>query len=118
MNDSAADPAVYGLPPLEVVDALHPEALPGYIAYLAALQARAVVRMSSNTATTAHPTPPVGDDDDQLLTEKQAAAFLAVPAGHVGNLGRSGALPRVKFGKYVRFRLGDLRLWVSQHHET
>jgi hypothetical protein len=58
------------LPSVEDIDALAQEQLPGVIAELAALQARAAMRLRTET--------PAGRDEDALLTIEEAAARLAV----------------------------------------
>jgi hypothetical protein len=58
------------LPEPESIDGLPVETLPGLIAQLAALQARAAMRLSTETAP--------ARDDDQLLTIDQVAERLAV----------------------------------------
>ena len=112
MTDLNNSPPMHGLPSVELADALPLEAVPGFTLQLAALLARAAVRMATipRTVDVVHQPP----DDDQLVTQEQAAAFLALPEGYVGTLGRSGALSRVPVGKYVRYRLGDLRRFSRQ----
>jgi hypothetical protein len=58
------------LPEPEAIDGLPVETLPGLIAQLAALQARAAMRLRTETAP--------ARDDDQLLTIDQVAERLAV----------------------------------------
>jgi excisionase family DNA binding protein len=41
----------------------------------------------------------------QLLTAEQVAERWQVPAAHVYRLARNGAVPSVRLGRYVRFRL-------------
>ena len=79
---------------------------------LAAVAGGLAARLAVSTPTTGR-----HEDDDQLLTVAQVASFLNVPEGYVGDLGRRGALPRVPFGKYVRFRLSDIRAWIVHHRE-
>lgn len=40
-----------------------------------------------------------------LLTAEQLAERFQVPKSHVWRLARDGALPSVRLGRYVRFRL-------------
>jgi excisionase family DNA binding protein len=103
------------LPTVDAVDDLAPEQLPSFVAQLGALAMRAAARMAVNHQSSQTPSPAL--DNDQLLTAAQAATLLSVPEGYVGDLGRRGELPRVPFGKYVRFRLGDLRAWINRHHQ-
>jgi hypothetical protein len=58
------------LPTVEAIDALPVEQLAGLVAELAALQARAAMRLRSESAS--------GRDEDQLLTIEQVAERLAV----------------------------------------
>src|SRR5262245_34785217 len=65
------DPAArVRLPPVESIDQMPVAELPGLVAHVAALQARAARRLRRE------PTPPV--DDEVLLTIEDAAARLAV----------------------------------------
>ena len=41
--------------------------------------------------------------------------MLGFVPSHAYELARSGALPSVRFGKYVRVRPEALRAWVQQH---
>ncbi len=85
-------------------------------ARLAAIQALLAGRLAaSHTATDSSPS--LSTDADRLLDVEGAANFLALPISYVGELGRSGRLPRVAHGKYVRFRLGDLRAWIGAHRD-
>jgi hypothetical protein len=61
---------VVGLPTVDDVDALPVEQLVAFITELAALQARAAVRLRRES--------PTGRDEEQLLTIDQAAERLAV----------------------------------------
>jgi excisionase family DNA binding protein len=49
----------------------------------------------------------------RLLTAEQAAELLNVPAKWPLEQARSGAIPHVKLGRYVRFDEGDLLAWVE-----
>jgi len=46
-----------------------------------------------------------------LLTAQQAAEVLNVPASWVLAEARSGRIPHVRLGRYVRFELGELEVW-------
>jgi hypothetical protein len=65
---SGASP-MFVLPAPEAIDGLPEESLPGLIAQLAALQARAAMRLQHEPAVA---------DDEHLLTIDEAAAWLAV----------------------------------------
>lgn len=58
------------------------------------------------------------EDDDRLFDVKEAASFLGLPVSYLGELGRRGKLSRIAHGKYVRFRVGDLRQWIQAHRES
>lgn len=49
-----------------------------------------------------------------LLTAKQLAEHLSVPESWVREQARIGALPSVKLGHYVRFRLDDVNRHIHQ----
>ena len=53
----------------------------------------------------------------ELLTVSEVAAALRVPASWVyERVRRRGRdrMPHLKIGKYLRFRLNDVRIWVDQ----
>jgi excisionase family DNA binding protein len=52
-------------------------------------------------------------DDDQLLSVPDASAQLGLAPSYVYELARTGALPTVRVGKYVRVRVGALRAWLA-----
>jgi excisionase family DNA binding protein len=54
-----------------------------------------------------------GRDDDQLLSVPEASAQLGLAPSYVYELARTGALPTVRVGKYVRVRVGALRGWLA-----
>lgn len=56
----------------------------------------------------------------RLLNEREAAAFLGTSAGTLNNLrarnkrdGSGPAIPYVKVGKSVRYRLSDLEMFIE-----
>src|ERR1700685_213743 len=49
-----------------------------------------------------------------LLTAKQLAEHLAVPETWVREQARIGALPSIKLGHYVRFRLDDVQSYIHK----
>jgi excisionase family DNA binding protein len=97
--------ALATLPPVEVVDTLPKAALPGFLAGLAALQARAAVRMQST------PDP----DKGALLSLDEAADRLRVSRKRLLDLTREpGGLPRVEVSrKELLIRRADLDAWVA-----
>ena len=114
MSESTADPNVLGLPPVEVVDSLLPEALPGLAMYLAALQARVATRMASATQGENSRRHAQDTEDTQLLTAAQVADVLVVPVSCVRDLLSRGMLPTVRVGrKYVRVHRADLRDYIA-----
>jgi excisionase family DNA binding protein len=48
-----------------------------------------------------------------LLDAAEVAELLAVPKSWVLDSARSGALPCVRLGRYVRFDEGDVEAWVA-----
>ena len=64
----------------------------------------------------ASPTNPAAEAalDDRLLTVPEVAARLGVPASRVRELTRSGTLPSVKIGKYVRVSRRALQVWLAE----
>lgn len=50
--------------------------------------------------------------DSRLLTAFEVAALLAVPESWVRDATRSGVLPAVQLGKYVRYRFDDITTWI------
>lgn len=85
-----------------LVDAVALGAIPALIAEAERIKALLFARLVS-------PRPvPDAPASDPLLTPKQAAQFLNVPVSWVRERGRTGALPSVKLGHYMRFRRADL----------
>ncbi len=103
------------LPPVAVVDSMPAESLPGLVAHLAALLASASARMLRDDP---RPEPSAGSGMAELRDADFVADALGVPPKYVYELGRRGELRRVQFGKYVRFRLGDVSDWIEKHTET
>jgi excisionase family DNA binding protein len=50
---------------------------------------------------------------DRLLEAKEIAELLGVPERWVREHTRSGAVPHVRFGRYVRYDRGDVLAWVE-----
>lgn len=104
------------LPPPDEIDRLTKKQLHVMIARLAALQAMAAARLEGCTDEE-ECGKRANSDPDGLLDVERAAEFLALPSSYVADLGRRGLLPRVTCGKYVRFRLADLRDWIHAHRD-
>jgi excisionase family DNA binding protein len=51
--------------------------------------------------------------NDRLLDAGQVAELLSVPKSWVLESARSGALPCVRLGRYVRFVRGDVEAWLA-----
>lgn len=54
------------------------------------------------------PAPSGKHTNGQLLTADDLAGRWQVPKSHVYGMARSGLLPCVRLGRYVRFRLADV----------
>lgn len=52
-------------------------------------------------------------DDEELLDVQQVAAWLHVEPRYVYQLAASGALVRVKVGRYVRISAGSVRAYIK-----
>ena len=50
---------------------------------------------------------------ERLLTAAEVAEWLGVPKTWVLESARSGAMPCVRLGRYVRFDLADVKAWVE-----
>jgi len=50
---------------------------------------------------------------DRLLEAKEVAALLSVPVGWVREHTRSGAIPHVSLGRYIRYERADVLAWVE-----
>jgi excisionase family DNA binding protein len=50
---------------------------------------------------------------DRLRTANEIADVLGVPESWVREHTRSGAIPHVKLGRYVRYDLDDVLAWVE-----
>lgn len=84
-------------------------AVPDLLAELERIRVRLWARLSDRAA---EPIP----GPEPLLSVPEVARVLRVVPSHVYELARSGSLPSVRFGKYVRVRPEALREWL-QHHE-
>ena len=50
---------------------------------------------------------------ERLLTAEEVAELLAVPVSWVRESTRSGAMPCVRLGRYVRFELAAVERWLD-----
>lgn len=55
---------------------------------------------------------------DPLLTASDVAELLAVPESWVREHTRSGRIPHVQLGRYVRYRQAAVFDWVTTQEET
>jgi len=51
---------------------------------------------------------------ERLLDAKAIAERLGVPESWVRESARSGAIPCVRLGRYVRFDLDDVERWIEE----
>lgn len=51
---------------------------------------------------------------DRLLTAGEVAERLGIPVSWVREGARSGAIPHVRLGRYVRFDLDDVDRWLQE----
>jgi len=51
---------------------------------------------------------------ERLLTAAELAERLAVPKTWILESARSGAMPCVRLGRYVRFDLADVEKWLEE----
>lgn len=51
---------------------------------------------------------------DRLLTAAEVAERLGVPKTWVLESARSGAMPCVRLGRYVRFQWADVERWLEE----
>jgi excisionase family DNA binding protein len=86
-----------------------PETVPRLLGDLERLRAELIIRLVSPV------TPKPQTDTEPLLTVPEVAELLQVPESRVYELARSGKLPSVRLGKYVRVEAGALRAWIAAH---
>ncbi len=55
----------------------------------------------------AHPTPP-SPESERIVDAAGAAAMTGVPATWFESQARCGAIPHMRFGKYLRFNFGEI----------
>jgi excisionase family DNA binding protein len=57
-------------------------------------------------------------DGDRLLTAGEVARFLAVPESWVREHSRSGDLPCLRLGRYVRYEKERILAWVDAQSDS
>ena len=50
---------------------------------------------------------------NRLLTVEELARYLAVPTSWIYQRTATGTIPHIRVGRYVRFRLDDVRAWLD-----
>jgi excisionase family DNA binding protein len=88
--------------------------LPPVIAKLQSLTMELLLRFLDETLRTM--TAPLSTSLE-LLTGEEAARMMKVPKSHVYELVRTGRLPHVRVGKYVRIPVAALRDWLAASAE-
>jgi excisionase family DNA binding protein len=53
----------------------------------------------------------------ELLTEKQAAAFLGISPRKLWSLRAAGEIKYVRCGRCIRYHIDDLRMWIEENKE-
>ncbi len=87
---------------------LSPEAVPGLLVTISAVQnqlAALLARPKDDDGRT--------PDHDHLLSVEEVAKCLGVSKGRVYDLVRTGELPSVPIGKYVKVRRSTLQQWIE-----
>jgi excisionase family DNA binding protein len=56
-------------------------------------------------------------NDDRLLTAVEVAELLAVPERWVHEHTRSGLIPHVQLGRYVRYRREAVIAWIDEQEK-
>jgi excisionase family DNA binding protein len=51
---------------------------------------------------------------DRLFTAEEIGERLGVPRSWVLESARSGAIPHIRLGRYVRFDLNDVDAWIQE----
>lgn len=108
LDQLATEPAKAATLPLETVEAL--------LSQCSVAQGALVARLLTARDQVNSPTG-VSIDQPRLLTIPEAAQLLGVAKGYAYELARRGAIPTIRFGKYVRVCLTDLWEWVARHQE-
>jgi len=51
---------------------------------------------------------------DRLITATEVAELLSVPVSWVREHTRSGAIPHIRLGRWVRYDMSDVEEWLEQ----
>lgn len=55
---------------------------------------------------------------EKLLTVEQAAELLSVKKSYIYEKTRTGQMPSLKVGKYLRIRLSELDHWLADENKN
>ena len=53
------------------------------------------------------------DGEDRILKIPEAAEYMDISPRHLHEISKSGALPRIKIGRSVRYSLADIRRYLE-----
>ena len=98
------------LPPVEAVDGLPVEALPGFVCRLSALLAAAGARLASAL----HCPSPAATGRPCYVTQTEAAAMFGISLADVRYLTRRGIIPAIGRGKNKRLLPADLERHLAR----
>jgi excisionase family DNA binding protein len=70
--------------------------------------------LSSSSSSSPSASPPRASTEDRLLDADDVAALLNVPTRWVREATRSGRIPHVRLGRYVRYDRGDVLAWLGE----
>ena len=99
----------------ESVDEVSLEALPALLVDISALLSR-LVSTQARIAARLRMLPEAEHDpnEDRLVDARAAADYLRLKRVYLYALIREGRFPAVRVGKYVRIRVGDIKMWVHR----
>jgi excisionase family DNA binding protein len=91
--------------------------MPELASYVEALKSALVARMAASDTCKGSTMDDGGQDrdSDQLIDAKEVARRLDFTEEYVLKLARTGSINSVRHGKYVRFRAGVIKKWISDH---
>ncbi len=81
------------------------------------LLARCASVLAALSAAASRASVPETGEDDQLLTVPEVAQLLRFDEAYVYQLARTGRLPAVRQGKYVRVRRSSLQAWITSQED-
>jgi excisionase family DNA binding protein len=58
-----------------------------------------------------------GNGGDRLLDAEEVAAMLSVPVRWVREHTRSGLIPHVRLGRYIRYRREAVMIWITEQEQ-